>query len=122
MEKNFLCEREFSRDYDHFQNPSLFMSNSLRCTLFTKLNALKSSSMYMPSCMTLSKRHSKLRFAFFSLIINNVVIVNSSGSKGQLTVPLSSTEAFWYWRRERCEGGFAHLPLLKILELWGWRV
>ena len=46
--------------------------------------------------MTLSKRHSKLRFCFFfsSLIVNNVVVVNSSGSKGQLTVPLSSTKAF----------------------------
>ena len=38
--------------------------------------------------MTLSKRHSPSHFLHFfsSLVINNVVIVISSGSKGQLTV------------------------------------
>ena len=38
--------------------------------------------------MTLSKRHSPSHFLHFfsSLVINNVVIVISSGNKGQLTV------------------------------------
>ena len=48
MGKNFLCEREFSRDKDHSQNPSLFMSNSLRCTLFTKKTFEKAVYEYAP--------------------------------------------------------------------------
>ena len=66
---------------DYAQNPSLFMSYSLRCTLFTKKakRLKKQLDEYAPLN---DIAHWVFVFFFPSLIANNVVIVNLSGSKG----------------------------------------